>query len=223
MSEGPDELYSAEPTERTQRVAHGPAYLFGRPLGQILVQSFGLMPEKLEEALKVQAEKGGRLGEVLVGMRAVAEEDVTRALSEQELTALRRKRIGFVFQDHKLLFDRNAFENVALPLRVAGFGREETGRRVRAALDKVGLLAREKAMPVALSGVWIVFGWAVLGLAFAVLGERLDLGISRWAGAVVWRLALAYLGWWTITPIVQNIGHAQSSGPHAVWLHLLGG
>ena len=73
------------------------------------------------------------------------------ALGETALAVLRR-RIGFVFQDHKLLFDRNAFENVALPLRVAGFARDETGRRVRAALDKVGLLAREKAAPVALSG-----------------------------------------------------------------------
>ena len=73
------------------------------------------------------------------------------ALGETALAVLRR-RIGFVFQDHKLLFDRNAFENVALPLRVAGFTRSETARRVRAALDKVGLLEREKAMPVALSG-----------------------------------------------------------------------
>lgn len=73
------------------------------------------------------------------------------ALGETALAVLRR-RIGFVFQDHKLLFDRNAFENVALPLRIAGFSREETGSRVRAALDKVGLLAREKAVPVALSG-----------------------------------------------------------------------
>ena len=73
------------------------------------------------------------------------------ALGETALAILRR-RIGFVFQDHKLLFDRNAFDNVALPLRVAGFARDEIGRRVRAALDKVGLLAREKAMPVALSG-----------------------------------------------------------------------
>ena len=73
------------------------------------------------------------------------------ALGETALAVLRR-RIGFVFQDHKLLFDRNAFENVALPLRVAGAARDEVGRRVRAALDKVGLLTREKAMPVALSG-----------------------------------------------------------------------
>ena len=73
------------------------------------------------------------------------------ALGETALAILRR-RTGFVFQDHKLLFDRNAYDNVALPLRVAGFARDEIGRRVRAALDKVGLLAREKAMPVALSG-----------------------------------------------------------------------
>ena len=73
------------------------------------------------------------------------------ALGETALAVLRR-RIGFVFQDHKLLFDRSAHDNVALPLRITGFTAAETGRRVRAALDKVGLLGREKAMPVALSG-----------------------------------------------------------------------
>lgn len=73
------------------------------------------------------------------------------ALGEPALAILRR-RIGFVFQEHKLLFDRNAFENVALPLRISGFAPQEAARRVRAALDKVGLLGREKAMPVALSG-----------------------------------------------------------------------
>jgi len=73
------------------------------------------------------------------------------SLRESALAVLRR-RIGFVFQDHKLLYDRSAFDNVALPLRISGFPREEAARRVRAALDKVGLLAREKAMPVALSG-----------------------------------------------------------------------
>jgi cell division transport system ATP-binding protein len=73
------------------------------------------------------------------------------ALGESALAVLRR-RIGFVFQDHKLLFDRSAFDNVALPLRIAGFARDEAARRVRAALDKVGLLGREKAMPIALSG-----------------------------------------------------------------------
>jgi len=73
------------------------------------------------------------------------------ALGETALAVLRR-RIGFVFQDHKLLYDRTCHDNVALPLRIAGFGREEAGRRVRAALDKVGLLGRERSMPVALSG-----------------------------------------------------------------------
>jgi cell division transport system ATP-binding protein len=73
------------------------------------------------------------------------------ALGETALAVLRR-RVGFVFQDHKLLYDRSAHDNVALPLRIGGFGREEAGRRVRAALDKVGLLERERAMPVALSG-----------------------------------------------------------------------
>ena len=73
------------------------------------------------------------------------------SLGEGALAVLRR-RIGFVFQDHKLLYDRSAFDNVALPLRICGFPREEAARRVRAALDKVGLLPREKAMPIALSG-----------------------------------------------------------------------
>lgn len=63
-----------------------------------------------------------------------------------------RRRIGFVFQDHKLLFDRNAYENVLLPLQISNFDSKTVAARVRAALDKVGLLKKEKAMPVALSG-----------------------------------------------------------------------
>ena len=63
-----------------------------------------------------------------------------------------RRNFGLVFQDHKLLFDRNAFENVMLPLDITGFDRREGARRARAALDKVGLLAREKAIPITLSG-----------------------------------------------------------------------
>jgi len=73
------------------------------------------------------------------------------SLGESALAILRR-HIGFVFQDHKLLFDRTAWDNVALPLRIAGTGAQEMGRRVRAALDKVGLLGKERAMPIALSG-----------------------------------------------------------------------
>lgn len=63
-----------------------------------------------------------------------------------------RRNLGLVLQDQKLLFDRNALENVLLPLSIAGFRSREAGTRARAALDKVGLLAREKAMPVSLSG-----------------------------------------------------------------------
>ena len=65
---------------------------------------------------------------------------------------LLRRNIGLVFQDHKILFDRNVFENVLLPLQIRGFDVKVTGRRVRAALDKVGLLKREKAYPITLSG-----------------------------------------------------------------------
>ncbi|MEW5249460.1 cell division ATP-binding protein FtsE [Microbulbifer discodermiae] len=63
-----------------------------------------------------------------------------------------RRNLGIVFQNHQLLFDRNVFDNVALPLTVAGCGRREVGRRVRAALDKVGLLQKEKHNPITLSG-----------------------------------------------------------------------
>jgi len=63
-----------------------------------------------------------------------------------------RRNLGLVFQDQKLLFDRNAFENVMLPLSIAGFPPREAAKRVRAALDKVGLLEREKALPIMLSG-----------------------------------------------------------------------
>jgi len=63
-----------------------------------------------------------------------------------------RRNFGLIFQDQKLLFDRTAFDNVMLPLAITGFERREAARRVRAALDKVGLLAKEKAYPVTLSG-----------------------------------------------------------------------
>jgi cell division transport system ATP-binding protein len=63
-----------------------------------------------------------------------------------------RRNIGMVFQDQKLLLDRSVFDNVMLPLAIAGVAARDARRRVHAALDKVGLLGREKALPVALSG-----------------------------------------------------------------------
>ncbi|NOY66080.1 MAG: cell division ATP-binding protein FtsE, partial [Gammaproteobacteria bacterium] len=63
-----------------------------------------------------------------------------------------RRNIGIIFQDHQLLFDRTVFDNVALPLIIAGYRHQEIGSRVRASLDKVGLLGKEKHNPITLSG-----------------------------------------------------------------------
>ena len=77
----------------------------------------------------------------------------------QNLAALRkgaipylRRNFGLIFQDQKLLFDRSVLDNVLLPLAIVGAPHKEALRRARAALDKVGLLEREKAHPIALSG-----------------------------------------------------------------------
>ena len=62
-----------------------------------------------------------------------------------------RRQIGMIFQDHKLLQDKTVFDNVALPLLIAGMHYQDIRKRVRAALDMVGLLSREKSPPMALS------------------------------------------------------------------------
>ena len=72
-------------------------------------------------------------------------------LSRQRIPYLRRN-IGIIFQDHQLLFDRPVFDNVALPLQIQGYRPQEAAKRTRAALDKVGLLHKEKSMPITLSG-----------------------------------------------------------------------
>jgi cell division transport system ATP-binding protein len=84
-------------------------------------------------------------GSVLVNHQNVG------VLKSRALPYLRRN-LGIIFQDHKLLLDRNAFDNVLLPLQICGFDYRESHKRVRAALDKVGLLKREKSNPIALSG-----------------------------------------------------------------------
>jgi len=63
-----------------------------------------------------------------------------------------RRGIGMIFQDHKLLSDKTVFDNVSLPLLIAGVRYPDIRRRVRAALDKVGLLSKEKSWPLTLSG-----------------------------------------------------------------------
>jgi cell division transport system ATP-binding protein len=76
--------------------------------------------------------------------------DISR-ISERRIPYLRRN-LGLIFQDYKLLNDRTVFDNVALPLIVSGYPHPEISRRVRAALDKVGLLGKERKHPLALSG-----------------------------------------------------------------------
>lgn len=92
-----------------------------------------------------------------------------RALKSNQIPYFRRN-IGVVFQDHQLLFDRTVFANVALPLLIAGYSPGDCAGRVRAALDMVGLLSREKLYPMELSG-----------------GEQQRVGLAR---AVVHRPAL---------------------------------
>ncbi|MFT7491441.1 MAG: cell division transport system ATP-binding protein [Pseudohongiellaceae bacterium] len=84
-------------------------------------------------------------GKVLIGGKNLAQ------VSASQIPYLRRQ-IGVVFQNHQLLFDRSVYDNVALPLQISGMPFKEQGRRVRAALDKVGLLKKEKSNPLALSG-----------------------------------------------------------------------
>ncbi|HEY9146445.1 MAG TPA: cell division ATP-binding protein FtsE [Thiobacillus sp.] len=84
------------------------------------------------------------------GVVSVSGQNISR-LSRRAVPYLRRN-IGLVFQDHKLLFDRSVIDNVVLPLDIAGFDRRESLKRARAVIDKVGLLNREKANPVSLSG-----------------------------------------------------------------------
>jgi cell division transport system ATP-binding protein len=85
----------------------------------------------------------------------------TATLPNRQVPAFRRK-VGVVFQDHKLLTDRTVFDNVALPLIVAGMMPAEADRRVRAALDQVGLLGKEPMLPQELS-----------------VGEQQRVGIAR--------------------------------------------
>jgi len=85
----------------------------------------------------------------------------THALKPRHIAAFRRS-IGVVFQDHKLLADRPVYDNVALPLAVAGTALKEIDKRVRAALDQVGLLGKERALPLELS-----------------VGEQQRVGIAR--------------------------------------------
>jgi cell division transport system ATP-binding protein len=96
-----------------------------------------------------------------------------------------RQQIGMIFQDHKLLKDKTIADNVALPLMIAGLRYQDIRKRVRAALDKVGLLDRENAWPLALSGgeqQRVGIARAIVGMPPLLLADEptgnLDPGLS---------------------------------------------
>jgi cell division transport system ATP-binding protein len=94
--------------------------------------------------LILMLEKATR-GQVLVDGRNLSK-------TSSRMSAQVRRNIGMIFQDHKLLSDKTVFDNVALPLMIAGMRYADIRKRVRASLDMVGLLSKEKSWPLALSG-----------------------------------------------------------------------
>ena len=94
--------------------------------------------------LTLMLEKATR-GQVVVDGRNLTQTPFRQA-------PLVRRRIGMIFQDHKLLSDKTVFDNVSLPLMIAGTRYPDIRKRVHAALDKVGLLKKEKSWPMTLSG-----------------------------------------------------------------------
>ncbi|HTO50305.1 MAG TPA: ATP-binding cassette domain-containing protein [Burkholderiales bacterium] len=116
------------------------------------------------------------------------------ALRDAALPFLRRS-LGLVFQDQKLLHDRNVFENAMLPLQICGEPPREAARRVRAALDKVGLAGREKALPVMLSGgeqQRLCIARAVVNRPGILLADEPTANLDRTAAAEVMEIFRAF-------------------------------
>lgn len=129
------------------------------PGGQEALHGISLDVNKGEFVLLLGHSGAGK--STLLKLMAAIERPTSGAVwvSGQNLGGLRpaaipyvRRNFGLVFQDHKLLLDRSVRENVALPLRITGFDGADIARRVRAALDRVGLRDKENAHPVELSG-----------------------------------------------------------------------
>jgi len=99
-----------------------------------------------------------------------------------------RRSIGVVFQDQKLLYDRSVFDNVMLPLAFSGHAPREAARRARAALDKVGLLAREKSNPIQLSGgeqQRVAIARAVVNRPAVLLGDEPTANLDAESAALI--------------------------------------
>jgi cell division transport system ATP-binding protein len=99
-----------------------------------------------------------------------------------------RRNIGVVFQDQKLLYDRSVFDNVMLPLAFSGHAPREAARRARAALDKVGLLAREKYNPIQLSGgeqQRVAIARAVVNRPALLIGDEPTANLDAEAAAMI--------------------------------------
>ena len=159
---------SAEMARRpTQRESDSPAlpvislsHVFKRYLGGYEALRDVSLTIDTGELVLIMGHSGAGKSTLLKLMAAIEQPSAgTVLISGQNVAKLRpaalpflRRRFGIVFQDHKLLYDRSVFQNVLLPLQIAGFDGRDAARRARAALDKVELLAKEKAMPITLSG-----------------------------------------------------------------------
>ena len=139
------------------------------PTGQLALYNVNLTLHKGEMAFLTGHSGAGkstllrliaRLEEPSEGSLIVGKTNIS-TLTRKRIPIYRRK-IGMIFQDHHLLIDRSVFDNVALPLRIAGLPHRDIRRRVHAALDKVSLLSKEKQNPMMLSA-----------------GEKQRIGIAR--------------------------------------------
>jgi cell division transport system ATP-binding protein len=139
------------------------------PTGQLALYNVNLKLEQGEMAFLTGHSGAGKstLLKLVALLEAPSEGDVIvagqhiKSIKKRKIPAFRRN-IGMIFQDHHLLTDRTVFDNIALPLKIEGMRHQDIKRRVRAALDKVNLLAKEKEYPLMLSA-----------------GEKQRVGIAR--------------------------------------------
>jgi cell division transport system ATP-binding protein len=136
-----------------------------------------------------------------------------------------RRKFGLVFQDHKLLYDRNCYHNVALPLSINGITGQDAGKRIRAALDKVGLLDKEKAMPITLSGgeqQRLAIARAVVSRPSILIADEPTGNLDRVYAADILQLFNAFqqVGVTVIIATHDALGNSQNEHVSSKILHL---